>query len=249
MVEAGIIGADKINKALANIGYTPIVEEMVIPSSAASNMTSYSKGIITYTDPNTGEEYAIAADEATVNNYVQEDGSIKIPIIKGSNGGKGPAQYASSANMANTLASSVFTGGTGRNLTQTNRNKGASNRAKSNSGSSKKPKTADTERYHEINSKLEQTAHYLDMVNTAEDRAYGQKKLDLMDEKIKLLEREAEQYKQLYDEAKRYYDQDRDRLQNQYGAAFNTDGSIANYDAWYKQFVDRYNAGGMDDDA
>lgn len=101
----------------------------------------------------------------------------------------------------------------------------------SSGGSSKKPKTTDTTRYHEINSKLEQTSHYLDMVNTAEDRAYGQKKLDLMDEKIKLLEREAEQYKQLYNEAKRYYDQDRDRLQNQYGAAFNADGSIANYDA------------------
>lgn len=123
------------------------------------------------------------------------------------------------------------------------------NATKSSGGSSKKPKTADTTRYHEINSKLEQTSHYLDMVNTAEERAYGQKKLDLMDEKIKLLEREAKQYKQLYDEAKRYYDQDRDRLQNQYGAAFNADGSIANYDAWYKQFVDRYNAGGMDDDA
>ena len=136
-------------------------------------------------------------------------------------------------------------GGTGAGKT---RAKNATT-GKGGGGGSSKTKTKDVERYHEITSQLEQTAHALDMVNAQEDQAYGPDKLALMDDKIKLLERETEQYKQLYDEAKSYYDADRAHLADAYGAQFNPDGSIANYDTWYKQFVDKYNSGQMDDDA
>ena len=133
MVNAGEIGANDINQALANIGYTPIVEEMVIPSSAVDTMVSTSTGEVQWTDPD-GNTHTIAADKATVESYAQEDGSIKIPIIKGSNGGGGAAQIATSSNIASALASSSFTGGTGRNLSPSNRNGGAANRPKSGSG-------------------------------------------------------------------------------------------------------------------
>jgi hypothetical protein len=86
------------------------------------------------------------------------------------------------------------------------------------------------------------------MLNTAESRAYGPDKLNLMDEKIKLLEREAELYKELYNEAKDYYAADRARLANEFGAQFNEDGSIANYDAWFGAYIAKYNAGQMSDE-
>jgi len=70
-----------------------------------------------------------------------------------------------------------------------------------------------------------------------------------MDREIELLEEQAKLYEELRDEAQRYYDLDRERLASQYGATFNPDGTIANYDEWYKAFIDRYNAGQMDDDA
>ena len=219
MLESGAIAADEMNNLLDTIGWEPTIEYQPMRYADVKNTHK-----TVYTQDSDGNYSVVEMDSK-----LQDDDTVYVPkLISEKTHWKGSPQKITS---------------------QANRQKGASNAKSSGGGSSKKPKTADTERYHEINSKLEQTAHYLDMVNTAEDRAYGQKKLDLMDEKIKLLEREAEQYKQLYDEAKRYYDQDRDRLQNQYGAAFNADGSIANYDAWYKQFVDRYNAGGMDDDA
>lgn len=103
--------------------------------------------------------------------------------------------------------------------------------SKGGGGGSSKTKTKEPDRYHEITSQLEQTSHALDMVNSAEKTAYGPDRLALMDEKIKLLEQETDQYRQLYDEAKGYYDLDKANLVNNYGAQFNADGSIANYDA------------------
>lgn len=70
----------------------------------------------------------------------------------------------------------------------------------------------------------------MQLVTTAEKEAYGPDKLALIAEKIKLLEREGELYQALRDEAQGYYDSDRARLANTYGAQFNPDGSIANYD-------------------
>ena len=129
--------------------------------------------------------------------------------------------------------------------------KGGSGGKKGGGGGGEKkitPKSKDTSRYHEIKSQLEQTKHYLDMVDKAEGRAYGQKKLDLMDQKIELLKRETAQYKELYNEAKNYYDADRNVLHDEYGAAFNEDGSIKDYNSWYGHFVDMYNSGNMSDD-
>ena len=115
-------------------------------------------------------------------------------------------------------------------------------------GKDKKKKDKDVTRYHEINAKLEQTSAELEKIAMLKDRAFGQDKLDAMDKEIELLQRQADQYQELYDEAKRYYDYDKKRLEEKYGATFNPDGTIANYDTWYKSFVDKYNNGNMTDD-
>ena len=112
-------------------------------------------------------------------------------------------------------------------------NRGGSGGSKSGGGGgSQKARSKDIDRYHEINAKIEQNAHALEMLNKEESRAYGQDKLDLMDEKIKLLEEQAKLYEQLAEEAKNYYEQDKANLEK-YGASFNKDGTIANYDQWY----------------
>ena len=111
-------------------------------------------------------------------------------------------------------------------------NPGGGGKGGGGGGSQPKARTKEKERYHEIKSKIEQNAHALDMLNTAESRAYGQQKLDLMEEKIKLLEEQAELYKQLGQEAQAYFNLDKENLEK-YGATFNDDNSIANYDEWY----------------
>ena len=107
-------------------------------------------------------------------------------------------------------------------------------------GHERKKKAKDEDRYHEINQKLKQTEHELDKINTLKDRSYGRGRLNAMDEEIKLLEREAEQYKEMYKEAEHWFSLDKSALVK-YGATFNDDGTIANYQAWQARWIDAYN--------
>ena len=120
-----------------------------------------------------------------------------------------------------------------------NSNKGG-NSKHGGGGHHRTPKAKDEDRYHEINQKLKQTEHELNKVNTLKDRSYGRGRLNAMDEEIKLLEREAEQYKELYREAEHWFALDKSALVN-FGASFNPDGTIANYQAWQESWIDRYN--------
>ena len=164
---------------------------------------------------------------------------------------KGPETETQTVAPALKIKTAKYVGGGNITSKRGGNGKGTGGNGKGKGGGGEKkitPKSKDVSRYHEIKSQLEQTKHYLDMVDMAEGRAYGQKKLDLIDQKIELLKREAEQYGELYKEAKKYYDEDKDVLNSQYGAAFNEDGSIKDYDSWYGHFVDMYNSGKMSDD-
>ena len=165
--------------------------------------------------------------EAEVQSMAEAGGLVKIPIIKGSNK-NGNAQFANSQNLTSALASSTFTGGTGRNVSGSNRHGGSGGGG--GHGHHRTPKAKDEDRYHEINQKLKQTEHELNKVNTLKDRSYGRGRLNAMDEEIKLLEREAEQYKELYREAEHWFALDKSALVG-FGATFNDDGTIANYQA------------------
>jgi len=263
MVTAGQIGADELNQALASIGYTPIVDTMEIPSSAADNMTAESEGQVTFTDPNTGKQYTIASDSATVRNYVQEDGSIKIPIIKGSNGGGGAAQIATQASMANALASSTFTGGTARNLSQANRNAGAKNRGRGG-GSGSKPKKKSVEkkkdyieakkeedRYHDIKEAIEDLDTELERLDKNKERAFGTKHLKYMDGEIKKTKeqigltqkyiKEIEKYRKIDEKALKGVLADIGMSKKEIEAQFGPDGILKSYEDLFSKIQDNFN--------
>lgn len=128
-------------------------------------------------------------------------------------------------------------------------NKGGSGSSKGSGGSSSKQKTKEPERYHEINAKIQQNQAEITKLTALESRLYGQEKLDAMEREAELLEEQAKLYEQKYQEALRYYEMDKKNLQNNYGATFNPDGTIANYDEWYGKYLAQYNSGKMDDDA
>jgi hypothetical protein len=69
-----------------------------------------------------------------------------------------------------------------------------------------------------------------------------------MKEEIKLLQQQAELYKELAKEAQDYFDKDRENLEKNFGAKFNDDGTIDNFEAWYDSWVEKYNSGAVDDD-
>lgn len=231
------IGAEQINDYLATIGYTPIVDYITVPAEHWQSVSNnFSGGEITVEDEH-GEKHTLAMTQAEAESMAEAGGLVKIPIIKGSNK-NGTAQFASSQNLTNALASSTFTGGTGRNVSSSNRHGGSG--GSGGSEHHRTPKAKDEDRYHEINQKLKQTEHELNKVNTLKDRSYGRGRLNAMDEEIKLLEREAEQYKELYREAEHWFALDKSALVN-FGASFNPDGTIANYQAWQESWIDRYN--------
>ena len=237
MVKGSEDAAKWINDYLATIGYSPIVDYITVPAehwqSAANN---FSGGEITVEDEN-HEKHTLTMTKAEVESMAEAGGLVKIPIIKGSNK-NGNVQFANSQNLTSALASSTFTGGTGRNISSSNRHGGSG--GSGGSEHHRTPKAKDEDRYHEINQKLKQTEHELNKVNTLKDRSYGRGRLNAMDEEIKLLEREAEQYKELYREAEHWFALDKSALVN-FGASFNPDGTIANYQAWQESWIDRYN--------
>jgi hypothetical protein len=140
-------------------------------------------------------------------------------------------------------------GGSFNNSSARNPGGGGSSKGGGGGGKTSTPKTKSGDRYHEITSKIQQNSAELTKLSTIKDRAFGPDKVDAISAEIDALQVQADLYGELYDEAKRYYDMDKEALASQYGATFNPDGTIANYDAWYQQFIDKYNSGQMDDDA
>lgn len=235
MIESGAVAADEINEFLARIGYSPIVEYKEVEASHYVHDEGAATGKITFTNPETGEEVTAEIEHNDAYNDIAGKTKVMVPIIKGTNG-EG-LQVASPTSMSSALSNSVFTGGTGRNVSSGNRSGGGGG---GGHGHHRTPKAKDEDRYHEINQKLKQTEHELDKINTLKDRSYGRGRLSAMEEEIALLEREAEQYKELYREAESWFAQDKSAL-IKYGATFNPDGTIANYQAWQASWIDRYN--------
>lgn len=235
MVETSQIGVDQINDYLATIGYTPIIDYIEGSQGVYTHDEGAATGKITYVDDE-GHEVTMEVEHNDSWNDVIGESHFKVPIIKGTSGS--PAKIGNATNAANALASSTFTGGTGRNVSGGNRTGGGGGGG--GHGHHRTPKAKDEDRYHEINQKLKQTEHELNKVNTLKDRSYGRGRLNAMDEEIKLLEREAEQYKELYKEAEHWFALDKSALVG-FGATFNDDGTIANYQAWQASWIDRYN--------
>lgn len=111
-------------------------------------------------------------------------------------------------------------------------------------GGSKKDKkkaSDEIERYHVVKQQLDRLSSEYDRLSAAKDRAYGPDKLKAIDKEIaKLKEQEAIQ-KRYLDEIERYYQQDRAAIAK-YGAIFDANGIITNYDALMQKQLDIFNA-------
>ena len=126
----------------------------------------------------------------------------------------------------------------------------------------KEKKPADNkDRYHTVDQQLEDLSNQLDELGDAEDRAFGAEKIKTMAREMAKLNEQVAKYNDKLVEAKNYLTQDRAKAEDfaskigmsiQYGS----NGEILNWDElkkgyldWYNAGVDKYNAGGIDDDA
>ena len=128
----------------------------------------------------------------------------------------------------------------------------------SGSGSKKETKdkkSGETEkkRYEVINNKLEETSELLTEIAGQKDRAFGADKIEKMEQEMDALNTQLDQYNTKLAEAKDWLEKDK-KAMDAYGAKYDENGVITNYDqimdqqiAIYNAAVDRYNKSAQTD--
>ena len=111
------------------------------------------------------------------------------------------------------------------------------------SGSQKKSKdpTGEIERYHVINNQIEDNEKALDQLSKAKDRAYGKARLNAMDAEIAKQRESVELAERKLQEVEKYLELDSGAIAA-FGAEFDTNGTIVNYDQLMQEQIDKYNA-------
>lgn len=111
----------------------------------------------------------------------------------------------------------------------------------SSSKKDKKKSSDEIERYHVVKQQLDRLSSEYDQLSAAKDRAYGPDKLKAIDKEIAKLQEQEAMQKRYLDEINSYYQQDRQAIA-QYGAVFDANGIITNYDALMQKQLDIFNA-------
>lgn len=201
---------------------------------------------VTYAEVPTKEDVALTTTERTVTDlgdgkYIMQDkitniehqyidSIMQVPQIhpKGSSSAGGITVTPPSSGGAGLVSGGKSSGGGGGG---------------GGGGSQKdKKKSADEiERYHTIKKQLDNLSREYDNLSAAKDRAFGANRLRVMDQEAAKLEEQITAQKRYIDEIDSYYSQDRAAIAA-YGAVFDEDGIIANYEQIMQEQLDIFNA-------
>lgn len=105
----------------------------------------------------------------------------------------------------------------------------------------KKKSSDEIERYHTIKKEIGNLSREYDNLSAAKDRAFGANRLRVMDQEAAKLEEQIAAQKRYIDEIDSYYSQDRAAIAA-YGAVFDEDGIITNYEQIMQEQLDIFNA-------
>lgn len=105
----------------------------------------------------------------------------------------------------------------------------------------KKKSSDEIERYHTIKKQLDNLSREYDNLSAAKDRAFGANRLRVMDQEAAKLEEQIAAQKRYVDEIDSYYSQDRAAIAA-YGAVFDEDGIITNYEQIMQEQLDIFNS-------
>lgn len=104
----------------------------------------------------------------------------------------------------------------------------------------KKKASDEIERYHTIKKQLDNLFREYDNLSAAKDRAFGANRLRVMDQEAAKLEEQIAAQKRYVDEIDSYYSQDRAAIAA-YGAVFDENGIITNYEQIMQEQLDIFN--------
>ena len=105
----------------------------------------------------------------------------------------------------------------------------------------KKKASDEIERYHVVKKQLDNLSREYDNLSAAKDRAFGANRLRVIDQETAKLEEQIAAQKRYVDEIDSYYSQDRAAIAA-YGAVFDEDGIITNYEQIMQEQLDIFNA-------
>ena len=139
-----------------------------------------------------------------------------------------------------------------RNKVTTSKTTKSSGSGKSRSKKDKKELKDEKERYYVISRQLQDQLDILNKLDKAKSRAWGKAKLDYIDRETEALEKELDIQKQYLKEIEDYHKLDQKNL-NFFGAEYDENGVVTNYDEMiekelkrYNDAVKKYNAGGSE---
>lgn len=118
---------------------------------------------------------------------------------------------------------------------------GGSSKSQEHNNEDHKDYSDEKERYHVIKNQLEDLTSQYDRISNAKDKAFGSARLANLNKEIAVQKKLTQANKQYLDEIEGYLAQDKSAIAS-YGAIFDNNGTILNYDEIVKQQVDAYNS-------
>lgn len=131
---------------------------------------------------------------------------------------------------------------------------GGSSKSQEYNNEKHKNPTDEKERYHVIKNQIEDLSAQYDRIGKAKDKAFGPNRIKLLDQEIAKQKELTAANKKYLEEVERYQDSDKGKMVG-YGAIFDKNGTITNYDKLleeqvrlYNEAVDKFNEAYTDDE-
>lgn len=244
--------AEEMQKMLSSVGVTAHVkkdyqeQDVTVPS------------YIDVVEPDTPVEIASAIGTNGETIYSSIQGYRRYSIPGEPVTAKGFVEVASISMDESGADAPVFTGRSAPSPSATKGNSG------SGGGGSKKTQTKNSEkhikkrdeedRYHVIKNQIEDLTAQYEKISTAKDKAFGPNKLKLLDQEIAKQKELTKANQEYLDEVQHYQNLDKGIMLG-YGAEFDENGTITNYDELlekqlkaYNDAVDKFNQAYTDDE-
>ena len=221
MLAQGTITQQQVNDILGGMGYEPQIE-MVTESVSVGG---WPKAAIPVN--------ILGFDLGTIpaNFIPQVNFDVKVPKITGGNK-KSNTSTATPSGGGKPSSGSPRSGGGG----------GGGGGGGSDKADKKKYKD-EIERYHEITNTLEDLEKQYDKISSKKDRAFGAEKLRLMDQEIAKTDQLISKQKAYISEIKTNLKSDKSAIKA-YGAKFDAQGNISNYESLMKKQINKFNKSG-----
>lgn len=244
MAMATGMGVEQMNSLLNQLGVQAKVDVVEVPQTMkvptyteyveATDPISYQVG----TDP---EGNPIMGSASGTRRFtvpgpsVEVEGIAQVAQISTEEGNVGAPQITYTG-----TGGSKSGGGVSPSSTSGKGGGGGGGGAKEAKKENKKSAKDEKERYHVVLNQLEDLEAQYDAISKAKDRAFGKAKLKLMDDEIAKQKQIIAKQKEYISQIQNNYNSDKSKIKG-YGAKFDGNGTITNYDALVESQVKKYN--------